>query len=61
MKEKIIESIHATRSHFEGKQCSTPSYFRHLEKEFRLRDLNVPADELKKALKEKIQQGGFVV
>jgi hypothetical protein len=59
MKEKFIESIEATRNHFEGKKVTPVHYFKHLEDELRNRKLNGVADKLDFMLKEKIRQGVF--
>lgn len=60
MKEKLIECVEATRSHFKNKDdFSVPEYLRHFEKEMRYRDLNKAADIFNGLLKEKIANGGF--
>lgn len=59
MKEKFIESIQATRNHFEGKKVTPVGYFKHLEEELRNRQMGGVAEKLDIILKEKIQEGVF--
>lgn len=59
MKQKFIESIEATRNHFEGKNVTPVGYFKHLEEEMKNRGMNKQADRLDIMLKEKIREGVF--
>jgi len=57
-KDKLVECVESTRTHFTGKHCTVAGYFRHFEKEMRLRDMVPQANKLNDLLKEKISQGG---
>jgi len=59
MKQLMIESIESTREHFKDKKCNALGYFTHLEKEFRVRDMDKAADELHKLIMEKMKEGGI--
>lgn len=59
MKQKLIESVEATRSYFKDKRCTALDYMEHLEKELRVRDCDKMASELKYLILEKVKAGGI--
>ena len=60
MKEKMIESIQATRKHFKGKNCTKLSYFQHLAKELKVRELDVAADTLQEVIMQRLEGTGAI-